>query len=90
MPDLNDILQQLAVKTGDKQMVDRVRAALSTPNAHQAAQMVSSQNADDLERAAQAAQRGDMAEAARLANKLMQTNEGAKLAGQLRQMLFPK
>lgn len=48
--------------------------------------MISSQHAATLERAAQAAQRGDMGEAARLAQQLMQTQEGAHLAQQLRQI----
>ena len=41
-------------------------------------------DADELEQAAKAAQRGDMRIAAQAAQKLMQTPEGARLAAQLR------
>lgn len=90
MPDFNEIARQLAGQTGGDQTIDKLRAALSSPEGQKAAKIISSQNADTLERAAQAVQRGDMAEAARLANQLMQTGEGATLANQIRSMLFPK
>lgn len=90
MPDLNEVMRQLAANSGDAQTLQKLRAAMNTPNGRQAVKSISASNAADLERAAQAAQRGDMAEAARLAQKLMQTNEGASLVNQLKTMLFPK
>lgn len=89
MPDQNELLRRLAAQTGDEQIVEKLRAALGTPNGRKTAQIISSQNAADLELAARAAQRGDMAEAARLAQKLMQSEGGAGLAAQLKKM-FPK
>ena len=82
MPDQQELLRRLAQQIGDKQTLDQLRAALNTPNGQQAAQIISNQHADELERAAQAVQRGDMREAAMLAQKMMQTREGANLAAQ--------
>ena len=70
----------------DHHAVARLRAALNTPDGKKAAQVISSQHAATLERAAQAAQRGDMGEAARLAQQLMQSPEGTQLAHKLRQI----
>lgn len=86
MPDQRELLRRLAQQIGDKQTLDQLRAALNTPNGQQAAQIISNQHADDLERAAQAVQRGDMREAAMLAQKMMQTREGANLAAQLKKI----
>lgn len=86
MPDQQELLRRLAQQIGDKQTLDQLRAALNTPNGQQAAQIISNQHADDLERAAQAVQRGDMREAAMLAQKMMQTREGANLAAQLKKI----
>ena len=86
MPDQNEILRRLAAQGGGQNTVEQLRAALNTPDGKKAAQVISSQHAATLERAAQAAQRGDMGEAARLAQQLMQTQEGVHLAQQLRQI----
>lgn len=86
MPDQQELLRRLAQQISDKQTLDQLRAALNTPNGQQAAQIISNQHADDLERAAQAVQRGDMREAAMLAQKMMQTREGANLAAQLKKI----
>ena len=64
----------------------RLQAALRTPDGQKAARIISDRHAADLERAAQAAQRGDMGEAARLAQQLMQSPEGTQLAHKLRQI----
>lgn len=86
MPDQNEILRRLASQAGGQDTVEQLRAALHTPDGKKAAQVISSQHAEALERAAQAAQRGDMGEASRLAQQFMQTQEGARLAQQLRQI----
>lgn len=86
MPDQQELLQRLAQQIGDKQALDQLRAALNTPNGQQATRIISDQHAADLERAAQAVQRGDMREAAMLAQKMMQTREGANLAAQLKKI----
>ena len=86
MPDQNEILRSLAAQAGGQNTVEQLRAALNTPDGKKAAQVISSQHAATLERAAQAAQRGDMGEAARLAQQLMQTQEGVHLAQQLQQI----
>ena len=86
MPDQNELLRRFAASSGDPQAVERLRQALSTPEGRRAAQIISAQNADALERAAAAAQRGDMREAARLAQSLMQTHEGAALAAHFRRI----
>lgn len=86
MPDQNDILRRLSAQSGNPDAVAQLRALLHTTGGQKAAQAISSQHADALERAAQAAQRGDMGEAARLAQKLMQTPEGTQLAQKLRQI----
>ena len=86
MADQNELLRRLAAQAGNPDAAARLRAALNTPDGRKAAQVISSQHATALERAAQAAQRGDMGEAARLAQQLMQTPEGAQLAQKLRQI----
>ena len=86
MPDQNEILRRLASQAGGQDTVEQLRAALRTPDGQKAARIISDRHAADLERAAQAAQRGDMGEAARLAQQFMQTQEGARLAQQLRQI----
>lgn len=86
MSDQNEIFRRLA---GDPETVAALRRALHTPDGRQAAQVISDRHADVLERAAQAAQRGDMGEAARLAQQLMQTQEGARLADKLKQIFRP-
>ena len=86
MSDQNEIIRRLAEQAGSPDAVARLRAALNTPDGKKAAQVISSQHAATLERAAQAAQRGDMGEAARLAKQLMQTQEGANLAAQLKKI----
>lgn len=87
MPDQNEIFRRLAAQAGNPQATDQLRAALNTPDGRKAAQVISARHAAELERAAQAAQRGDMTEAARLAQQLMQTQEGAALAAQLKKLL---
>lgn len=87
MPDQNEILRRLAAQAGGQQMLDQLRAALNTPDGRRAAQVISTQHAADLERAAQAAKNGDMQQAARLAQQLMQTGEGSALAAQLKKKL---
>ena len=86
MSDRNEIIRRLAEQAGSPDAVARLRAALNTPDGKKAAQVISSQHAATLERAAQAAQRGDMGEAARLAQQLMQSPEGTQLAHKLRQI----
>ena len=86
MPDQNEILRRFAAQAGGQETVEQLRAALNTPDGRKAAQVISAQHAATLERAAQAAQRGDMGEAARLAKQLMQTEEGASLAAQLKKI----
>nr|WP_297171346.1 hypothetical protein [uncultured Agathobaculum sp.] len=86
MPDQNEILRHLAAQAGAPDAAEQLREVLRTPDGKKAAQVISSQHAAALERAAQAAQRGDMGEAARLAQQLMQTPEGANLAQKLRQI----
>ena len=86
MSDQNEIIRRLAEQAGSSDAVARLRAALNTPDGKKAAQVISSQHAATLERAAQAAQRGDMGEAARLAQQLMQSPEGTQLAHKLRQI----
>ena len=86
MSDENEIIRRLAEQAGSPDAVARLRAALNTPDGKKAAQVISSQHAATLERAAQAAQRGDMGEAARLAQQLMQSPEGTQLAHKLRQI----
>ncbi len=84
MPDHNEILRKLAEQTAGTQAVDQLRVALSTPAGSKAAKTISAQHARELERAAQAAERGDLTEATRLAQKLMNTPEGAQLAAQFK------
>ncbi len=84
MPDYNEILRRLASQTGNAQAADQLKVILSTPSGSKAAKAISSQHAMELERAAKAAEKGDMKEAARLAQSLMQTPEGAQLAAQLK------
>ncbi len=84
MPDHNEILRSLAMKTGNSKAVDQLKAVLSTPSGAKAAKSISAKHAYELEKAAKAAEQGDMAEAARLAQSLMQTPEGAQLAQQLK------
>lgn len=86
MPNQNDILRRMAAQAGNADAVERLQAALRTPDGQKAARVISDKHADTLERAAQAAQRGDMGEAARLAKQLMQTPEGAGLAAQLKKI----
>ena len=81
MSDQNEIIRRLAEQAGSPDAVAR-----NTPDGKKAAQVISSQHAATLERAAQAAQRGDMGEAARLAQQLMQSPEGTQLAHKLRQI----
>ena len=71
MPDQNDILRRLSAQAGSPEAAARLRAALGTPEGKRAVQAISAQHAAALERAAAAAQRGDMGEAARLARQLM-------------------
>lgn len=89
MPDRYDFLRRLAAQAGNEDAVARLRDALQTPSGQQAAQAVSARHAADLERAAQAAQRGDMATAAQLVQQLMRTPEGARLAAQFKQIFRP-
>jgi len=84
MPDHNEILRRFAAQAGGTQSIEQLRAALSTPSGAKAARTISSRHAKELERAAQAAERGDMTEAARLAESLMKTPEGAQLAAQFK------
>lgn len=86
MPNQNDILRRIAAQTGNADALAQLQAALRTPDGQKAARVISDKHADTLERAAQAAQRGDMGEAARLAKQLMQTEEGASLAAQLKKI----
>lgn len=89
MNDPNELLRRLAAQTGDTDAINKIRAALTSADGRRAAELISSQNADLLERAAQAAQQGNMGETARLAKLMMQTGEGASLAQKL-QKLFGK
>ncbi len=86
MPNQNDILRRIAAQAGNADALAQLQAALRTPDGQKAARVISDKHADTLERAAQAAQRGDMGEAARLAKQLMQTEEGASLAAQLKKI----
>ena len=86
MPNQNDILRRIAAQAGSADALAQLQAALRTPDGQKAARIISDKHAADLERAAQAAQRGDMGEAARLAKQLMQTEEGASLAAQLKKI----
>lgn len=86
MPNQNDILRRIAAQAGSADALEQLQAALRTPDGQKAARIISDKHAADLERAAQAAQRGDMGEAARLAKHLMQTQEGANLAAQLKKI----
>ena len=86
MPNQNDILRRIAAQAGSADALEQLQAALRTPDGQKAARIISDKHAADLERAAQAAQRGDMGEAARLAIQLMQTQEGANLAAQLKKI----
>ena len=86
MPNQNDILRRIAAQAGSADALAQLQAALRTPDGQKAARIISDKHAADLERAAQAAQRGDMGEAARLAKQLMQTQEGANLAAQLKKI----
>lgn len=86
MPNQNDILRRIAAQAGSADALEQLQAALRTPGGQQAARIISDRHAADLERAAQAAQRGDMGEAARLAKQLMQTPEGVSLAAQLKKI----
>ncbi len=84
MPDHNEILRSFAQKTGNAEAVDKLRAALATPSGAKAAKVISAKHAYELEKAAKAAEQGDMSEAAQLAQSLMETPEGAQLAQQLK------
>ena len=64
MPDQNEILRRLAAQAGNPNAIDQLRAALNTPDGKKAAQVISSQHAATLERAAQ--------EGAHLAQQLRQ------------------
>ena len=86
MPNQEEILRRIAEQAGKTDALAQLQAALRTPDGQKAARIISDRHAADLERAAQAAQRGDMGEAARLAQQLMKTQEGAHLAQQLRQI----
>lgn len=86
MPNQEDILRRIAEQAGKADALAQLQAALRTPDGQSAAKVISDRHADDLERAAQAVQRGDMGEAARLAQQLMQTKEGASLAAQLKRI----
>ena len=86
MPNQNDILRRIAAQAGNADALAQLQAALRTPDGQKAARVISDKHADTLERAAQAAQRGDMGEASRLAKQLMQTEEGASLAAQLKKI----
>lgn len=86
MPNHDEMLRRLAAQSGSKEALAQLQAALRSPSGKKAAQIISDRHAADLERAAQAAQRGDMGEAARLAKQLMQTEEGASLAAQLKKI----
>ena len=87
MADQNEILRRLAEQTGGAQTVEQLRAALGTPDGKRAAQVISAAHAEMLERAAQAAQRGDFREAALIAQRLMQSQEGTALASQIKKLL---
>ena len=87
MPNQEEILRRIAEQAGKADALAQLQAALHTPDGQKAARIISDRHAADLERAAQAAQRGDMGEAARLARQLMQTEEGAGLAAQLKKNL---
>ena len=86
MPDQNELLRRFSAVSGDPQATERLREALRTPEGRRAAALISAQQADMLERAAAAAQRGDLREAAKLAQSLMQTSEGAALAAHFRRI----
>lgn len=86
MPNQDEILRRIAAQAGQVDTLAQLKNALRTPEGQQAARVISDRHAADLERAAQAAQRGDMGEAARLAKQLMQTQEGTALAAQLRKI----
>lgn len=89
MPNQEEILRRIAEQAGKTDALAQLQAALRTPDGQKAARIISDRHAADLERAAQAAQRGDMREAAMLAQKLMQSHEGTTLAAQLKK-LFQK
>ena len=86
MPNQDEILRRIAEQAGKTDALAQLQAALRTPDGQKAARIISDRHAADLERAAQATQRGDMGEAARLARQLMQTEEGASLAAQLKKI----
>ena len=73
MPNQEEILRRIAEQAGKTDALAQLQAALRTPDGQKAARIISDRHAADLERAAPAAQRGDMGEAARLARHLMQT-----------------
>ena len=73
MPNQNDILRRIAAQAGSADALEQLQAALRTPDGQKAARIISDKHAADLERAAQAKQ-------------LMQTQEGANLAAQLKKI----
>lgn len=86
MTDPNEMIRQLSAQMGKPQTLSQLQAALNTPSGAKAAKVISAKHASELERAAQAAQRGDMSEAAQLAQRLMQSKEGEQLAAQLKEI----
>lgn len=86
MTDPNEMIQRLSAQMGKQQTLSQLQAALNTPAGTKAARVISAKHASALEHAAQAAQRGDMSEAAQLAQQLMQSQEGAQLAAQIKEI----
>ena len=83
--DQKELLRRLAAQVGGDAALERLTDALRTADGQRAVEQLS-QHSAELEQAAAAAQRGDLRSAARTAQKLMQTPEGARLAAQLRQI----
>lgn len=86
MPDMNELLKQIASNPNNPQLTEQLRAAFNSPKGQQAAKIISSQQASALEQAAKAAQNGDMSAASHYMSELMQTEQGEKLAQQIKQL----
>ena len=86
--DINELMRRLDLNDPEQRAaLDQLQHTLQNGAGRRMVQAISSENAQRIERAAQAAQRGDKRAAQAAVSEILSTPDGAALAAQLNRLL---
>lgn len=90
MFDTNELMKQLKISQNDTKTaktINNLKSFMSTPQGKNLASNISEDTARQIEKAAQAMQKGDKTAASMALNQILSTSEGKNLAMQLRNII---